>query len=153
MPDNHYSHNLVSGATPDFPFSRRHPVYRPGKINLVDTHREGDWTLEAVTGHGLQRLQQIACVKERTAINGCIIQYSVVVYTAIRVCRRECASVRTSVRVHLAVVYVCTLKTFYMCIGTYMCVYRYRRMGPHRTGRAVHRARQVLPPGEALRRA
>lgn len=61
------------------------PRISPGKINLVDTHREGDWTLEAVTGHGLQRLQQIACVKERTAINGCIIQYSVVVYTLIRV--------------------------------------------------------------------
>jgi len=73
------------------------PRISPGKINLVDTHREGDWTLEAVTGHGLQRLQQIACVKERTAINGCIIQYSVVVYTAIRVCRRElreCAYIR-----------------------------------------------------------
>lgn len=82
------------------------PRISPGKINLVDTHREGDWTLEAVTGHGLQRLQQIACVKERTAINGCIIQYSVVVYTAIHVCRRECASVRTRAHVHLAV-YIC----------------------------------------------
>lgn len=51
------------------------PRISHGKINLADTHREGDWTLDAVTGHGLQRLQQIACVKERTAINGCIIQY------------------------------------------------------------------------------
>lgn len=40
-----------------------------------------------------------------------------------------------------------------VCGHIYVCVHRYHRMGPHRTGRAVHRARQVLPPGEALRRA
>lgn len=77
-------------------FRHATPYISPGKINLVDTHREGDWTLEAVTGHGLQRLQQIACVKERTAINGCIIQYSTVVYTCQYVLAD--ASVRTRAR-------------------------------------------------------
>lgn len=91
----------------------------------MDTHREGDWTLEAVTGHGLQRLQQIACVKERTAINGCIIQYSVVVYTAIRVCRRECVSVRARVRVHLAAHIRAHRRRVHVCRYIYIYTYVY----------------------------